>query len=104
MMYGVPQTVEYDTSVPPLEGDTHPVEWMHGCPAKLQLIMVDINIRRAWNRIGPAPDWRGLEHRLLSWQPPVSTVPGEESWRAIARLAVQESWRHALLIYLYMVG
>ncbi|KAG9086097.1 hypothetical protein FRC06_003272 [Ceratobasidium sp. 370] len=37
MAYGLPQVIDYDTSVPPLRLDVHPVEWVHGCPVELQM-------------------------------------------------------------------
>ncbi|QRV96566.1 Fungal specific transcription factor domain [Ceratobasidium sp. AG-Ba] len=43
-----------------------------------------------------------VERELLDWKPSTRCISGEEGWKAIARLAVRESWRHALLIYLYM--
>ncbi|QRV82564.1 Fungal specific transcription factor domain [Ceratobasidium sp. AG-Ba] len=51
---------------------------------------------------GLPQDWYRVERELLDWKPSTRSVPGEEGWKAIARLAVRESWRHALLIYLYM--
>ncbi|KAG9088556.1 hypothetical protein FRC07_012516, partial [Ceratobasidium sp. 392] len=102
MAYGLPQVIEYDTSGPPLEANFHPIEWVHGCPVELQMIIVKINSLCNWNRIGPAPSWQSVEQELLSWAPLVSKLQEEDSWKPIARLAVRESWRHALLIYLYM--
>lgn len=49
-------------------------------------------------------DWQQIERRLMSWQARLSyqlQVP--ESWKSVAWLAVQESWRQTLLIYLYLV-
>ncbi|QRW11317.1 Fungal specific transcription factor domain [Ceratobasidium sp. AG-Ba] len=48
------------------------------------------------------PDWRSIEQELHEWKPFTRTALEEESWRGVVRLAVQESWRHTLLIYLYM--
>ncbi|KAG8708929.1 hypothetical protein FRC08_018637 [Ceratobasidium sp. 394] len=102
MAYGLPSVIDYDTSVPSLGADFHPVEWVHGCPVGLQMIIVKINSLCHWNQIGPAPDWRCIEQELRDWRPCVCKFPEEESWRVVARLAVRESWRHTLLIYLYM--
>ncbi|KAG9118509.1 hypothetical protein FRC07_006940 [Ceratobasidium sp. 392] len=101
MAYGLPQVIEYDTSAPPLEAHFHSVEWVHGCPVELQMIIVKINSLCNWNQIGPVPDWQSVEQELLRWKPPISKLQ-EDSWKPVARLAVRESWRHALLIYLYM--
>ncbi|KAG9119140.1 hypothetical protein FRC07_005998, partial [Ceratobasidium sp. 392] len=103
MTYGVPQAIEYDTSTPSLKSYVHPTEWVHGCPLELKIMLADINKYVVWSQAGVIPDWRNLEQRLLSWQSsPQDTIPDEESWKMIARLAIQESWRHTLLIYLYM--
>ncbi|KAG8743863.1 hypothetical protein FRC12_014946 [Ceratobasidium sp. 428] len=102
MMYGLPQVVDYDTSLPPLDAGVHPAELVHGCPPELQLILADINTRSAWKQIGPILDWYTIERRLREWQPCLQTSKGEDSWKLVARLAVQESWRHTLLTYLYM--
>ncbi|KAG8739504.1 hypothetical protein FRC10_005567, partial [Ceratobasidium sp. 414] len=102
MAYGLPQVIDYDTSVPPLKANVNPVEWIHGCPVELQTVIVKINSLCNWNQIGPAPDWQCLEQELHDWRPPTCKVSEEESWRVVAQLAVRESWRHTLLIYLYM--
>ncbi|KAG9121811.1 hypothetical protein FRC07_002076, partial [Ceratobasidium sp. 392] len=102
MVYGLPQVVDYDTSIPPLDTGIHPAEMVHGCPPELQLVLADINTRSAWKQIGPILDWHIVERKLQEWQPVMRGSAGEESWKLVARLAVQESWRHALLIYLYM--
>ncbi|KAG8744453.1 hypothetical protein FRC10_010123 [Ceratobasidium sp. 414] len=103
MTYGLPQVIEYDTSAPPFMSDVQPVEWVYGCPVVLKMALVDINKRcNARNRVRPEPDWRPIEYRIKSWVPAVYAAPSDETWKSIARLAVHESWRHTLLIYLYM--
>ncbi|KAG9101788.1 hypothetical protein FRC06_002614 [Ceratobasidium sp. 370] len=102
MLYALPQVIDYDTSVAPLRFDLHPVEWIHGCPATLQVTLIDINSLFHRKQAGQEPDWQPIERHLKSWQPVMLTSGDGESWGAIARLAVHESWRHSLLIYLYM--
>ncbi|KAG9092961.1 hypothetical protein FS749_015296 [Ceratobasidium sp. UAMH 11750] len=102
MVYVLPHVIDYDTSVPPFGEDVNHVEWVHGCPAEFQLILVDINNYSHQRREGHDLDWQLTEQRLKSWKPEVQTSEEGESLRAVARLAVQESWRHTLLIYLYM--
>ncbi|KAG9075042.1 hypothetical protein FRC06_010310, partial [Ceratobasidium sp. 370] len=102
MAYGLPQVVDYDTSIPPFDPGVHPAELVHGCPLELQIILVDINTRSAWKQVGPILDWHDIEQKLREWRPTVRSSAGEDSWKSVARLAVQESWRHLLLIYLYM--
>ncbi|KAG8740449.1 hypothetical protein FRC10_004314 [Ceratobasidium sp. 414] len=103
MVYGLPLTVDYDTSTPAFKTSLYPIEWLHGCPPELLIAFVEINQRFAERYIsGPAQDWRGIERRLREWEAPMRTEPGEDSCKAVARLAVRESWRQALLAYMYM--
>ncbi|KAG9124374.1 hypothetical protein FRC07_011843 [Ceratobasidium sp. 392] len=102
MLYALPQAVDYDTTVQPFGTDIHIVEWVYGCPVELQMVLADINARFNRSRAGKDFDWQRMEQRLKSWKPAMSTSEEDQSWRAVARLAVQESWRHTLLIYLYM--
>ncbi|KAG8744447.1 hypothetical protein FRC10_010117 [Ceratobasidium sp. 414] len=104
ILYGLPQVVDYDTSIPPFDTVIHPAELVNGCPLELQIILVDINTRSAWKQIGPILDWHDIERKLREWRPTARNSTREESWKTVARLAVQESWRHTLLIYLYMAN
>jgi hypothetical protein len=50
-------------------------------------------------------DWPAIEQQLISWEPRPGLEPkGLESWKSIAWFALQEMWRHVLLIYLYLVS
>ncbi|KAG8766478.1 hypothetical protein FRC12_006862 [Ceratobasidium sp. 428] len=103
MAYGLPQVIEYDTSTPPFGSDPQPVEWIHGLPVALKIILVELNKRCSGrNRVAPEPDWQPIEHSIKSWAPITQFPPSKKSWKAAAMLAVHESWRHTLLIYLYM--
>ncbi|KAG8701403.1 hypothetical protein FRC08_004096 [Ceratobasidium sp. 394] len=103
MAFGLPQVIEYDTSIPPLHKGVWPSEWVHGCPIELQFALVEINKHcNARIRVAPEPDWRPIEHRIKYWRPFAQHLPCSDSWKTIATLAVQESWRHTLLVYLYM--
>ncbi|KAG8744448.1 hypothetical protein FRC10_010118 [Ceratobasidium sp. 414] len=102
MAYALPQVINYDTSITPREDGVHPIELVYGCPLELQTTLVDINTLRAWEQVGPIPDWQGVERKLRQWQPTIRAAAGEESWKMVAQLAVQETWRHTLLVYLYM--
>ncbi|KAG9126572.1 hypothetical protein FRC07_002945 [Ceratobasidium sp. 392] len=102
MLYALPQVVDYDTTVQPFGVEVHPIEWFYGCPAEFQMALVDINAHFNRNRAGKNVDWQFMEQRLKSWKPAMPTPEEDQSWRAVTRLAVQESWRHTLLIYMYM--
>ena len=99
MLYGLPQLIEYDTSVPAFSTNKPS---FHVFPAELQIILVRINARCFQE---PVADGRNdIEQSLLRWQPPLPTTAGEDSWKRIVELAVHESWRQTLLIYFYMVS
>lgn len=99
MTYGLPQILDYDTSTPAFAASEAPV---HGFHADLQIALADINKRCAQGSV--AHDWQSIELRVLDWRPPVCATADEDAWKTVAQLAVDESWRHTILIYLYMVG
>ncbi|CAE6485929.1 unnamed protein product [Rhizoctonia solani] len=100
MAYGVPQVVHYETATSSLEPEVHPIEWIHCCPLEFQVCLTEMNQCCAKSYI--TPDWRAIEHRLLSYKTSTTVMDNTESWKTVARLAVVESWRQVLLIYLYM--
>ncbi|CEL54147.1 hypothetical protein RSOLAG1IB_06858 [Rhizoctonia solani AG-1 IB] len=100
MAYGVPQIMDYETATLIHGEELHPIEWFHCCPHEFQICIAEMNRRCATSYV--APDWHVIEHRLLSYKVPLISVDHAESWKTIARVAVVESWRQTLLIYLYM--
>ncbi|CAE6453696.1 unnamed protein product [Rhizoctonia solani] len=100
MAFGVPQQIEYDTTIHSHLTGSPSHQWAHSTPAYFQLLFADINACR--DKSPAARDWREIEQQLLRWQ----SRPGEhtftESWMMVAWYAVQESWRLALLTYLYI--
>ncbi|CAE6536963.1 unnamed protein product [Rhizoctonia solani] len=97
---GVPPLVEYgyDGECDPT---SHGFQWVHGVPIALVETISQVNSWRAGSRVAPLNDWRNLESRVLAWNPqPV--VAGDEPTGNVARLAVEEGWRHVALIYIYM--
>lgn len=101
MMFGLPQQVEYDTNIDSLPKGFLPHEWAHSSPVEFQILLADINACR--DKSPKARDWREIEYRLVNWETQIPRNDGVwESWMAIAWLAVQESWRLALLAYLYL--
>ncbi|KAH7338129.1 hypothetical protein B0J17DRAFT_411711 [Rhizoctonia solani] len=100
MAYSLPQLVDYDTSITSLPDELYNYSWAHGCPTEFQIALAEINACRDGKG---TCDWRVIEYSLLTWQSRPSPQEAEwESWMVVAWLAVQESWRHALLAYLYM--
>lgn len=101
MVFGVPQLVEYSMDFELFHTQPHYIEWVFGCPTKLLILLARINTHRDW---GSQFGWEDIESRLISWQTQPGMVSREmESWKLVAWVAVQESWRQTLLIYLYLV-
>jgi hypothetical protein len=103
MSFGLPQQIEYDTTVETLPADFLPQEWATGTPVEFQILLSDINSCR--DKSPRARDWKDIEHTLVQWESRV--IPTDdywESWMVVAWLAVQESWRLSLLVYLYLVS
>ncbi|KAF8695045.1 hypothetical protein RHS03_08092, partial [Rhizoctonia solani] len=78
---------------------------MHGFPVEILLFLAKANDWRASQSMGQMPcnqsEWIGLEEQLDSWDPNIDYTDGPDS--NIARFAIQEAWRQAAKIYLYMV-
>ncbi|CAE6520929.1 unnamed protein product [Rhizoctonia solani] len=82
---------------------SHGLEWIHGVPTTLVEIISQVSSWRAGFRVTPLDDWQNLERRVLAWQPQPVAVEGESfGTESVARLAVQEGWRHVALVYIYM--
>ncbi|KAG8719349.1 hypothetical protein FRC09_011237 [Ceratobasidium sp. 395] len=103
LTFGVPLLIEYDASHSLIEtGDTHPI---HACPNKFIFSMTKINqwrVRRLNGCSEQDPLWKEIEKDTWGWRPICTYDPDSESRAHIVRVAAQEAWRHALLIYLYM--
>ncbi|KAF8606107.1 hypothetical protein BDV93DRAFT_520964, partial [Ceratobasidium sp. AG-I] len=106
LSFGVPPLIEYDTSAPATEIDrsvTQRIESIHGCTATFAISIIKINIWRAHDHNPPVKhSWQEIEADIWAWKPRPDDTPPGNSWKTVARLAIQEGWRHAALIYLYM--
>ncbi|KAJ1305333.1 hypothetical protein OPQ81_000349 [Rhizoctonia solani] len=69
-------------------------------PEDLVLVLADINACR--DKSPAARDWKEIENFLITWQSRPTEVEFTKPWMKMAWYAVQESWRFALLAYLYM--
>ncbi|CAE6529969.1 unnamed protein product [Rhizoctonia solani] len=103
LLLGVPPLIEYGYDGE-CDSSLHKLEWMHGIPVALVEIISQINSWRAGSSV-PLDDWQALERRVLAWQtpPPASDEASTTECISIGRVSVQESWRHVVLIYIYMV-
>ncbi|QRV96318.1 Fungal specific transcription factor domain [Ceratobasidium sp. AG-Ba] len=106
LTFGVPPVVEYDTSHPIIPTiQAHPIEWVNGCPFEFVFSIARINqwrARRPDQRVGHDRILKEIEADTWAWQPRCDYGPETESWKVVMRHAVQEGWRHGVLIYLYM--
>ncbi|CAE6529962.1 unnamed protein product [Rhizoctonia solani] len=103
LILGVPPLVEYGYDGG-CDSSFQELEWNHGIPVALVEIISQINSWRAGSSV-PLDDWQALERRVLAWQtpPPASDEASTTECISIGRVSVQESWRHVVLIYIYMV-
>jgi hypothetical protein len=102
MAFGIPQQIEYDTNIHSQITHTPSHQWAHSTPIYFQLLLADINACR--DKSPAARDWKDIEQQLLRWQSRSGEYTFTESWMMVAWYAVQESWRLALLTYLYMAS
>ncbi|QRV96325.1 Fungal specific transcription factor domain [Ceratobasidium sp. AG-Ba] len=101
IVFGFAPLVQYDVS--DLDASAQPFEWVHGIPMVLLAAIIQV---ATWRATCPGilnmNDWRELEARALGWKPRVDELVGDDSVEVVSRLGLQESWRHAILIYIYM--
>ncbi|QRV96384.1 Fungal specific transcription factor domain [Ceratobasidium sp. AG-Ba] len=106
LILGVPPLINFDTSHPAIiDNEPHPMEWVHGCPSELIIVVVKINMWRYHDSGGqPCPEhlWRELEAKTWGWRPRGDYSQDKNSSRCVVRLAIQEGWRHTVLIYIYL--
>ncbi|KAJ1305696.1 hypothetical protein OPQ81_010433 [Rhizoctonia solani] len=100
---GLPTLAEYDsTGFPTVHGANIPFEWVHGVHGVPIEMIVNIAEIDNWRAQKKRMDWRALETRALEWRWRQREIHSEESVEMVFRAAIQESWRHATLIYIYM--
>jgi hypothetical protein len=103
---GTPPLINYDTTSCWVDdGRNSLLEVVYRLPADVIVLIAKINswrVLRSMDQVtSNQSEWHDLEEHLKHWNPTVDR--DDESFDAIARLAVQEVFRQALLIYLYMV-
>ncbi|CAE6401182.1 hypothetical protein ACGC1H_001930 [Rhizoctonia solani] len=100
MIYGLPQLVDYNTEISLFHAEPHPVEWIDCFPGEFMILLAKINACRDQRS---AEGWQGIERELVTWEPrPKFELKGLESWKSVAWLALQETWKQTLLMYLYL--
>ncbi|QRV82472.1 Fungal Zn(2)-Cys(6) binuclear cluster domain [Ceratobasidium sp. AG-Ba] len=104
LVFGIPPLIKYDTRDSLVAGRSeygYHMEWLYGCPARFAFSIEQTNRWRA-DRPSGHPPWREIADDTWAWQARCDHGPELESAGLVGRLAVQEGWRHAVLIYLYM--
>ncbi|KAG9103276.1 hypothetical protein FRC06_011513 [Ceratobasidium sp. 370] len=107
---GCPMSCPYDVSYANLPlgtldafdaADALGLQWMYGCPRQFIILLARMhNIRDNPAYVVGASELGEIESAIRDWQPRFP-LP-EESYLAIAKLAIYECWRQALIIYLFM--
>ncbi|KAJ1305691.1 hypothetical protein OPQ81_010428 [Rhizoctonia solani] len=97
---GLPTLAEYDSTgflIAPRRDN--PLEWVHGVPIELIINIAEVH---KWRAQTNNVDWQVLEARTLAWRWNQDDIQSEDSVKMVYRVAIQEAWRHATLIYIYM--
>ncbi|KAG9096444.1 hypothetical protein FS749_008470 [Ceratobasidium sp. UAMH 11750] len=106
LMFGTSPLVEYNTSHHLIQTQEALVlEWVHGCATEFVMAIVKINIWRTWDSScvsGSDSGWKDIQESVWAWCPKGGHEPNGDLQKLVAKLAMQEAWRHAVLIYLYM--
>ncbi|CEL54926.1 hypothetical protein RSOLAG1IB_07418 [Rhizoctonia solani AG-1 IB] len=96
---GVPSLIEYNYDGT-CDTTSHGSQWIHGVPVPLVEIISQINSWRNGSRTR-LDNWDTLERRALAWEIQLLPIDGDSRMN-VARLAIQEGWKHVVLIYIYM--
>ncbi|CAE6476336.1 unnamed protein product [Rhizoctonia solani] len=105
LAFGIAPLVHYDTTIQDHNPDRfHFVEQVYACPVIVLMALARVNQSRASRLMGQdtitPEDVEAYESAVRNWKPGVDYTDSPS--QLVARLAVQESWRQAALIYLYM--
>ncbi|CAE7231487.1 unnamed protein product [Rhizoctonia solani] len=96
--FGISSILRYDTTYRSMDTKQSFLEWVYGCPLPFVVLLARITASRG---TPDACNWQETEMHLKQWRPK-STYVDKDSRKAVARLAIQESWRQSMYIYLYM--
>jgi hypothetical protein len=107
LILGIPPLIQYDTTVHSVDTDEQSaLEWVYGCPLAVAILLAKINawrVPKSNRNTGLDPfERREIGIRLQQWCP-MPVYIEDNACNVIARLAVHECWRQAVLVYLYMV-
>lgn len=107
LILGIPTVLQYDaTFCSTSPRGQQPLEWVYGCPVTVIMMLARINASRtsrSWDVHQVVKERGEIEMQLQQWCPKPAYTD-DEAYNTIARFAVHECWRQAVLIYLYMVS
>ncbi|CAE6488466.1 unnamed protein product [Rhizoctonia solani] len=107
LAFGIPPLIRYDTTIHPIDHKPNQFQFLepvYACPVIVLMALARVNE----SRVSRLLDWdssttEGVEEyeaAVRNWKPGVDFT--DQPSQLIVRLAVQEFWRQAALIYLYM--
>ncbi|CAE6530518.1 unnamed protein product [Rhizoctonia solani] len=103
LVLGLPTLAEYDsTGFPIVPGSDLAPDKVHGVHGVPMEMIVNISEVHNWRAQRKVADWSELEMRAWTWTWSQRDIQSEESAVMVHRVAIQEAWRHATLIYMYM--
>ena len=110
LVFGTIPLIHYDITVYPTLAPPKSfyIDWAHGCSPIVIVLMARVNSWRAARLIDPTHPIPTLEQQqefqacLQEWNPTIEY--GDQPALVMGRLAVQECWKHAVLIYMHMVS
>lgn len=104
--FGIAPLLHYDTNFHDLPQNNEHIkilEQSYGCPRDIIVLFAKINSWQVstWAKLVDerSEEWADIEERLKRWTP---NIDPDLSSNVIGRFAIQESWRQATFIYLYM--
>ncbi|KAG8734772.1 hypothetical protein FRC11_003686, partial [Ceratobasidium sp. 423] len=107
LAFGIAPLIYYDTTIHPKDHKPDQfqlLELVYACPVIALMVLARVNESRASCLMGQGTTTsEGVERyesAVRNWKPGVDY--SDQPSQLVARLAVQESWRQAALIYLYM--
>ncbi|KEP54529.1 putative fungal zn(2)-cys(6) binuclear cluster domain protein [Rhizoctonia solani 123E] len=108
LVFGTIPLIHYDITVYPTLAPPKSfyIDWAHGCSPIVIVLMARVNSWRAARLIDPTHPIPTLEQQqefhacLKEWNPTIEY--GDQPALVMGRLAVQECWKHAVLIYMHM--
>ncbi|QRV96390.1 Fungal specific transcription factor domain [Ceratobasidium sp. AG-Ba] len=102
LLFGLPLLLEYDLSFSVTETEKgRPTDWVHGCPNQFLYSIARINQWRV-RHTNRDSVYKEIEEDTWAWRSELFYDPDADSGKHTLRVAVQEGWRHTVLIYLYM--